>query len=556
MVDILPPPHTPPRVSPIFTLASPFHFAITPQRARSPITKTSTPGRSPSSPPSSKRLPFRPRSPHMPQLTQPPHPRSSPPTPSCSKLCVDLDLPPAEVLDDPFGVLAWYLSEESAHHLSESGPYAVCTFFQEDFHIQASHDTFAKHLCRYFNNLHPWPQNLDCCEFGAMTVATILLNIFHELESVHLLIQDILQDSTSVASANPGGSQTSSGTQDSRVNGKGESARQPGKSNEEKKQDGKQQGGGEGGDENRDGDEPGEGGNKNRDGDEPGADKPRVQTWAKFFSSVDITAVAIPSRRTPPYNCQVLDTSAERATRRTACHTQALAFSEALFTHTTIPLQPFIYAPGQPPSLGKGELYHGTRWRFLKDFRTYGVDPRLKAHANFFSASPSFNLTNSPEQAISHVLHGGPTNLSVDGTRLPGNALMVLAFEVHTDAIVGSARTKSIALEAPGEILNDEDTRWIAQNFAAGGGMNNSDEDITETSELDWVIRPFLIPMTRAKQKIAKYQVVDSWTSNPHPSLHVAATSLSAFNMLNDQLIGNFVEEQQVGNPQAANLQQ
>jgi hypothetical protein len=124
-----------------------------------------------------------------------------------------------------------------------------------------------------------------------------------------------------------------------------------------------------------------------------------------------------------------------------------------------IDLPEFTYTGGEddPIPAGAGVLYHATRLSRLRHFARAGVDPVAFYHPNFFSPAPSFNLANSVEQTVSHVLHAGPT-FRVAGSDAPVDPILVLAFKINMSTIIGAKGTGYVDIGRPGEHLNKEDS--------------------------------------------------------------------------------------------------
>ncbi|KAJ6575064.1 hypothetical protein B0H19DRAFT_1126981 [Mycena capillaripes] len=62
---------------------------------------------------------------------------------------------------------------------------------------------------------------------------------------------------------------------------------------------------------------------------------------------------------------------------------------------------------------------------------------------NYFSPGPSFNCTNTTDQAASHVLHGAGVHRDPH-TSVSKNPLMVLQFRIDLPDIIQSSTTKML----------------------------------------------------------------------------------------------------------------
>ncbi|KAJ7136054.1 hypothetical protein C8R44DRAFT_869740 [Mycena epipterygia] len=177
----------------------------------------------------------------------------------------------------------------------------------------------------------------------------------------------------------------------------------------------------------------------------------------------------------------------------------------------------------------EGTLYHATRLRSLKSFKKTGVNPI--PHGNFYSGAPSFNLADTVEQAVSHVLHGRPS-ARIDGS--PTDPIMVLAFRMELQSIF-NGKTAYVSMEPVGEFLGAEDAAWVADNFDREG------LDAIESVPWDFVVGPFLTPVKQSSGEV-RYKISKSWTESGAQLVHVAAVSREAFTLLNRSLVGIFVE--------------
>ncbi|KAJ7674422.1 hypothetical protein B0H17DRAFT_1334865 [Mycena rosella] len=226
-----------------------------------------------------------------------------------------------------------------------------------------------------------------------------------------------------------------------------------------------------------------------------------------------ITDVFIPPRTTPQNPVPPAGTALTE--RRSICHCQALRLARAV--DVALPDLPhFTYLPLTDGARG-GIPYHATRHSTLINFQEAGVNPVLYAHSNFFSPAPSFNLADTVEAALSHVLHGMPTFCDPH-TGLPTDPIMLLAFDIDLAGGMPSSRTK-----------NSLEQRVGGNRLRNGKGALPQDHD--------FVFGPFLVPLQNNQHRVA-----DGWTGTQ--PIHVAAVSRAAFNALSDTLVAICVERE------------
>ncbi|KAJ7021371.1 hypothetical protein C8F04DRAFT_269221 [Mycena alexandri] len=220
--------------------------------------------------------------------------------------------------------------------------------------------------------------------------------------------------------------------------------------------------------------------------------------------------------------------------RHNCCRDQASRLATSIFPHIPPlihPLLPSLLDPSTPskPPL---TLFHATRLSTLGHFRRYGVDPFRCAHANFFSPGPSFNLADSVEAAMSHVLHGMPTTRHPI-THAPTNPILIFEFSVDLTGrkIHNLFRWDNQPLQVADPALSE----WVKANWdEQGEGQMPTDMDS------DFVIGPFLVPINQH----AKHIVMDVGARTNQLPIHVAAVSQPAFTLLNNSLKAIYVERE------------
>ncbi|KAJ6573990.1 hypothetical protein DFH09DRAFT_1151623, partial [Mycena vulgaris] len=251
-----------------------------------------------------------------------------------------------------------------------------------------------------------------------------------------------------------------------------------------------------------------------------------------LFNTLPITLIAVPPRKTPP---RPGNSFSQRSFRQSACHAQATRMATKINDSTDLPLFRYI-ADADDSDLSNGRtctLFHATRKSHLAAFQEVGVSPFPYSHANLFSPAPSFNLDDTVEQAVSHVLHARPT-VRVNGA--PVDPIIVFAFEVPFGIIFGQ-KTGYVDLGTPGEVLNHGDSAWISDNRQRGG-----QEGIEEIVH-DFIVGPFLMPIKQPDGHDI-YRIAKPWREGSDQPIHVAAVSRFAFQTLTENLKAIFVENE------------
>ncbi|KAJ7725933.1 hypothetical protein B0H16DRAFT_1894930 [Mycena metata] len=206
-----------------------------------------------------------------------------------------------------------------------------------------------------------------------------------------------------------------------------------------------------------------------------------------------------------------------------------MAFARATSDSSPIELPLFLYSEDQQEQAGApeyGTLYHATRARHLESFDDLGVRPLLFRRANYLSPGPSFNLSDTVEQAVAHVLHGRPQPCI--GGR-PPDPIAVLAFKVQTALITNGPRTQYVGMVEPGTRIHKGDADWISENYDWAG---KAAVDV----QTDWVISPFVTPGAAGE-----YIAADSWTCSERLPVHVAAVSRASWAILANSLVAIFL---------------
>ncbi|KAJ7671508.1 hypothetical protein DFH06DRAFT_1320304 [Mycena polygramma] len=353
------------------------------------------------------------------------------------------------------------------------------------------------------------------------------------------------------------------------------------------------------------GDDTGEGlGRGRRGADREDGGQPAL---LNLFSRLEPIEIAVPPRTTPkvPRSYSLALQPSKRIERKAMCHDQALRVAQAIEgIHPNHPRFRFVNDDDDPAlSNGtRGVLYHGTRRSALSSFRAAGVNPVAYLHRTFFSKGPSFNLADSVEQAVSHVLHGGPTvrtALRSTATRdaapatppsAQGNAAPATPRSTRSDAgpptppsTQGGAapatppstrrsalatpqanRDNSLAPVDPIMVLAFEvelsavytATRTAYVEMEAPGGrlLNNRDTEWVNGNRAaggtgprpqnyDFVVGPFLtaLPCLNGNDIL---QVSPAWVPGGSQPVHVAAVNERAWNLLNEALVHIYIERE------------
>ncbi|KAJ7640854.1 hypothetical protein DFH06DRAFT_624006 [Mycena polygramma] len=244
----------------------------------------------------------------------------------------------------------------------------------------------------------------------------------------------------------------------------------------------------------------GEESNREARGGSAGEGDPTPQPDWIHWRDITATEVRVP-RPDEPGSPPTTD---EMQAGRHKFYIQSFAFARAV-QEIHPPLIPLTVPLPSTPIV----LYHATREEYLLSFRRYGIDPR-----RYYGAAASFNLADSVEAAVAHVLHGNPT-VRNPSTGAVTDPIMVLAFQLRLDTM-----KNKIMLDEAAELANDEKR-----------GVNKLPTDH------DFVISPFLIQL-----KGKRYGIADAWAAAGKTPTHVAAVSANALKLLNKSLIAIYVE--------------
>ncbi|KAJ6473593.1 hypothetical protein C8R47DRAFT_1076573 [Mycena vitilis] len=243
-------------------------------------------------------------------------------------------------------------------------------------------------------------------------------------------------------------------------------------------------------------------------GREPSTREGSVWHWK------DITVTAVRASR--PNETSSPTTSEDTQARRSKCHIQSFVFARAVQE---------IHSPLIPLTLPLPStavvLYHATREKCLLNFRRHGIDPGRNGRPYCSSSTALFNLADSAEAAVAHVLHGNPT-VRNPSTGAVTDPVMVLAFQLRLDTMIHKILSDK---DAPGEPANDISAEVVHQKR----GWNKFSTDH------DFVIRPSLISLQGKR-----YEIADAWTAAGKTPTHVAAVSLNAFKLLEKSLIAMY----------------
>ncbi|KAJ7757034.1 hypothetical protein B0H16DRAFT_676763 [Mycena metata] len=440
--------------------------------------------------------------PHLPTIMSTPRPKtplrrshSSPPSVTPEKKPWLALLPPQDVdVYDYVDILELYLSNDLAPYLEEErGLTSIFENIRENprFHAPASRSAiealapsiFAPAACQvlksYYAGLHGEDDDCDlqCGGLGDTTISQIFRKF---LSSLVDLAASLAQGASSSGKPPSDGNGDGNGNDGGNGNGIGDGdgkGEVPG---------GDRAGGGAGGESGGAG-----GGGPNDEED-------------LLFSKLPLKDIPVPARTTPPRPTKPpkLSKAERRAAtslnppattptaptavdaRRGQCRTQALRLAIGIFPNPPPlihPLLPSLLDPSNDtkPSL---TLFHATRLSSLRLFRLDGINPNPYSHSNYFSAAPSFNLADSVEAAVFHVLHGTPT-VRNPITHAPTDPILVFEFQINMS---GSKIHNLLRSDEPLQVANADLSKWVKSNYDALGKAPTP-------KNVDFVIGPFLV---------------------------------------------------------------
>ncbi|KAJ7042613.1 hypothetical protein C8F04DRAFT_1076520 [Mycena alexandri] len=397
-------------------------------------------------------------------------------------------------------------------------------------------------LSSYYAGLHGCDTECEpqCGGFGDVIISEIFLNFFYNLVDLCGVLAKLARaagEAEGSQSGEPPSADDENGNGSGGDDGKGEAG------------GGGRAGGGRGGGAGAGGSGgAGEGGSGGEGGGSGGGANEEAQAEGSLFQTLPLIEIVVPSRTTPPRPpkpwksarraAAPMDTPAPALAtnsleiRRNCCRDQAFQLATTAFPHTPPlihPLLPSLLDPSTP-SKPPVTLFHATRLSTLSHFRRYGVDPFRYAHGNFFSPAPSFNLADTIEAAMSHVLHGMPTTWHPI-TGAPTNPILIFEFEVDLTGrkIHNLMRWDNHPLELADPALSE----WVKANWEKQGKGEMP-------TDMDFVIGPFLVPINQH----SKHIVMDAWSRTNQLPIHVAAVSQPAFTLLNNSLKAIYVERE------------
>ncbi|KAJ7761067.1 hypothetical protein B0H16DRAFT_1719761 [Mycena metata] len=438
------------------------------------------------------------------------NPSNTPPT---TPQRPSLALLPSEDVDDSdaLSILESFLEEDYGCYVGEErGITSIQEYIEQlpAFQVPATLDSistlapsvFASPVCEvlgeYYTNLHPG--GTECCGFSGIQVTEIFLDLFS-------VLYKLAKKMAKTASAGP----QNSG---------------PGPSSGRNESDGAEDGSGEEPQEHSEGDEGGSGG-----GDEGG-----IRGVGFLFKTIAPKYVAVPARTTPEVVKRKDATQPNLLLRRTGCRAQALCLSEHISPLTPSTIHVLLHSASSPthPIV----LYHATRLSTLGSFRRRGINP--PGHHNFFSGGPSFNLADTVEAAMAHVLHGKPALRNPQDGR-SFNPVMIFQFTID----LSKSRVKNWLnpSQTPLSKVQPELAQWVSHNWAQGG-------EAEVRTDVDFIIGPFLVNQNGYKN----FLVVDYWARGHQPLIHVAAVSDASFALLNRSLTNIYVEQEDDVAPEGA----